>query len=147
MQRSGLSIFPGSLQEVYIFEAMNKVIGLGGVFFKSKDPEKLREWYKKHLGMPVETWGCMFMFDSPEMEKVSGYNIWSPFKEESTKFSPSSKPFMFNFIVADLDALLADLKKEGVYVFEESESGEYGKFGWIMDPEDNKIELWQPPAK
>jgi predicted enzyme related to lactoylglutathione lyase len=126
---------------------MKKVIGFGGIFFKSSDPVKLREWYKNHLGLPVETWGCMMDLNNPELSKVEGYTVWSPFKEDTKYFEPSDKPFMLNFMVEDLHALLAELKKDGVHVLDKTEESEFGKFGWIMDPEGNKIELWQPPLK
>ena len=128
------------------FCLMKRVIGLGGVFFKSKDPKKLREWYARHLGLPVEDWGCKFDLATPELNKVEGYTVWSPFKEDTKYIDPSPKPFMLNFMVEDLHALLDALRSEGVQVIGDSEESEFGKFGWILDPEENKVELWEPPV-
>ena len=125
---------------------MKRAIGLGGVFFKSKDPAALRAWYKTHLGLPVEDWGAMFTWDTLQEQAPKGYNIWSPFKADSNYFAPSDTPLMFNFMVHDLHALLAELKKEGVQVMDKTEESEFGKFGWILDLEGNKVELWEPPA-
>jgi predicted enzyme related to lactoylglutathione lyase len=126
---------------------MKRVIGLGGIFFKSKDPQALNEWYKKHLGIPAEQWGTQFFFDKVSAEAPNGYNLWSPFKADTKYFEPSTQPFMINFIVDDLVALYEALKSEGVEVIGETQDGEYGKFGWCMDPDGNKIELWEPPKK
>jgi len=126
---------------------MKRVIGLGGIFFKSKDPKALNEWYKKHLGVPAEAWGAMFAFDKVTADAPGGYNLWTPFKEDTKYFEPSTKPFMINFIVDDVMALLDALKAEGVEVMDKTDDGEYGKFGWCVDPEGNKIELWEPPKK
>ncbi len=126
---------------------MKRVIGLGGIFFKAVDPEKLGAWYKKHLGLNVDEWGATFR-DSEEAgqePKREAYIIWSPFSADTKYFEPSSKPFMINFRVEELAALLATLKSEGVEVDEKVEDSELGKFGWIMDPEGNRVELWEPP--
>ena len=120
----------------------NRVTGLGGFFFKSKDPKAIREWYKKHLGLPTDDYGCTFWWKDQEGKDCS--TQWSPFKEDTTYFSPSKKQFMMNFRVEDLEALLNELRAEGVTVVGEIEEYEYGKFGWILDPEGNKLELWQP---
>ncbi len=131
---------------------MKRVTGIGGVFFKSKNPEKLKEWYVKHLGVPVvveeskESY-IIFNWEEQANNKKKGYTLWGPFKEDSGYFKPSEKNYMFNFTVENLDELLQTLKEEGVYVFEEREEHQEGKFGWIMDPEGNKIELWEPPEK
>lgn len=125
---------------------MKKVIGIGGIFFKSKDPKALSEWYEKHLGIKNEGWGAQFYFEQLNHEVKNGYQLWSPFKSDTNYFSPSEQPFMLNFIVADLKALLHQLRLDGVTVMEKQEDGEFGSFGWCMDPEGNKIELWQPPA-
>lgn len=124
---------------------MKRVVGLGGIFFKSKDPKALREWYKTHLGIAAEEWGTQFFWKAVEDEGLQGYNVWSPFKEDTTYIAPSEKPYMINLIVADLYALLAALRTEGVHVFDETDDSEFGKFGWILDPEGTKIELWEPP--
>jgi predicted enzyme related to lactoylglutathione lyase len=125
---------------------MDKVIGLGGVFFKSKDPKALNAWYKKHLGVPAEDWGAMFDIQKVKEKAPGAYNVWSPFKDTTEYIRPSTKDFMFNFIVADLHKLLEELKAEGIEQAGEPQESEYGKFGWILDPEGNKIELWEPPV-
>jgi len=122
---------------------MAKVIGLGGIFFKSRDAKALNEWYAKHLGLPVEKWGgARFNEDSAR----PGYTLWSPFAADTTHFAPSTLPYMINFRVDDLDGLLAQLRADGVTVEDKVEESEFGRFGWIMDPEGTRIELWQPPA-
>lgn len=126
---------------------MKRVIGLGGIFFKSDDPSSLRNWYKKHLGLNVEDWGCKFEWRNPNLETGEAYSVWSPLKHDTNYFAPSAKPFMINFVVQNLTELLNVLRTEGVHVFEETDESEFGKFGWILDPENNKIELWEPPAK
>jgi predicted enzyme related to lactoylglutathione lyase len=119
-----------------------RVTGLGGFFFKTKDPNSLKEWYKNHLGLPVDTYGCTFWWKDAEGNDCS--TQWSPFKEDTTYFQPSEKPFMMNFRVENLVTLLEVLKQEGVTVMDKIEEYEYGKFGWILDLEGNKIELWEP---
>jgi predicted enzyme related to lactoylglutathione lyase len=125
---------------------MKRVTGLGGVFFKTTDPKKMKEWYGKHLGLPVDEYGASFRWiDINHKEaKVPALTAWSPFKDDTTYFAPSEKPFMFNYRVENLVELLKVLKKEGVQIVGEMEEYPYGKFGWIMDPEGNKIELWEP---
>jgi len=125
---------------------MKRVTGLGGVFFKTTDPKKMKEWYGKHLGLPVDEYGASFRwFDVNDKEaKVPALTAWSPFKDDTTYFAPSEKPFMFNYRVENLVELLKVLKEEGVQVVGEVEEFSYGKFAWIMDPEGNKIELWEP---
>ncbi len=120
----------------------NRVTGIGGLFFKSEDPEKLKKWYKKHLGFAVDDWGCTFWWNDKNHKKAS--TQWSPFKNNSTYFAPSEKDFMFNYRVENLEQLMLLLKKEGVTVIGDIETYDYGKFGWILDPEGNKIELWEP---
>ena len=122
---------------------MKKVTGIGGIFFKSTDPDKLREWYRQHLGIEAEKWGCVFNWqDDPR--GASGMTTWAPFAADTKYFEPSEKPFMINFRVDDLNALVAELRAEGVEVLKVEES-EFGKFSWVMDPEGNRIELWEPP--
>jgi predicted enzyme related to lactoylglutathione lyase len=123
---------------------MKKVIGIGGIFFKSKDPKALGEWYQKYLGIVNEGWGAQFFVKDLAGVKEA-YQLFSPFKSDTTYFEPSKQSFMINFIVDDLTALLAQLKTEGVEVMESKEESEFGKFGWCMDPEGNKVELWEPP--
>jgi catechol 2,3-dioxygenase-like lactoylglutathione lyase family enzyme len=120
---------------------MAKVIGFGGIFFKARDPQALRAWYAEHLGMPVGDFGAMFEEDASR----PGCTLWSPFGAETDYFAPSTKDFMLNFRVDDLDALLAALRAAGVEVDQKVQADENGRFGWIMDPEGNRIELWQPP--
>lgn len=125
---------------------MKRVTGIGGVFFKSEEPKKLREWYGKHLGFEITDWGSMFLWIDPNNPKAkeSGRTIWSPFEKDTTYFQPSTKPYMFNYRVENLVELLKVLREEGVTVIDKIEELPYGKFGWIMDPEGNKIELWEP---
>ena len=126
---------------------MKHVLGLGGIFFKANDPEKLGAWYKKHLGLEVEEYGGVTFREGETSAgpKRQAYTVWSPFAADTDYFAPSQKPFMINFRVSDLDALLAQLRREGVTVDERTEKSEFGYFGWAMDPEGNRIELWEPP--
>jgi|SRR5690606_24362681 len=125
---------------------MKRVIGIGGIFFKSKDPAALRAWYQKHLGIDSETWGAVFKWNSGEVKEQNKefYTAWSPFSEDTNYYAPSQKPFMVNYIVADLVELVKVLKTEGIELTGEMQEEEFGKFAWIMDPEGNKIELWEP---
>lgn len=123
---------------------MKRVTGLGGVFFKSRDPEKIKEWYQKHLGIESDQYGAMFEWRSVENPDKKCCTVWSPFSDKTEYFAPSEKPYMFNYRVENLEKLLEVLRDEGVTVVGEIEEYEYGKFGWIMDPEGNKIELWEP---
>ncbi|MBP1840421.1 VOC family protein [Formosa algae] len=119
-----------------------RVTGLGGIFFKSENPEATKQWYGKHLGLPVDDYGCSFWWKDKTGADCS--TQWSPFKEDTAYFKPSDKPFMMNFRVENLVELLETLKAEGVTVVGEIEEYDYGKFGWILDPEGLKIELWEP---
>ncbi len=126
---------------------MKRVTGIGGIFFKSKDPKALGAWYKAHLGIDVGDWGGFaFQWKGPDNPDGVGSTIWSPFKAETQYFAPSTASFMINYRVDDLHALLAVLREEGVKVEEKVEESDYGKFGWVIDPDGNKLELWQPPA-
>ena len=122
---------------------MKRVTGLGGIFFKCKDAEKMKEWYGKHLGLPVTDYGVNFEWRDAEDPTKKGTTVWSPFKESTKYFEPSPKPFMINYRVENLEALVQELKKEGVTILDEIASFDYGKFVHILDPEDNKIELWE----
>lgn len=125
---------------------MKRVTGLGGVFFKTTDPKKMKEWYGKHLGLPIDEYGCSFRWidiNNPQA-KEPALTAWSPFDANTKYFNPSEKPFMFNYRVENLVELLKVLKEEGVETVGEVEEYPYGKFGWIMDPDGNKIELWEP---
>ena len=119
-----------------------RVTGLGGFFFKTKDPDKTKAWYAKHLGLPVDDYGCSFKWKDEQNKDCSTH--WSPFKEDTSYFKPSEKPFMMNFRVENLVDLLKNLKEEGVTIVGEMEEYDYGKFGWILDHEGNKVELWEP---
>ncbi len=119
-----------------------RVTGLGGLFFKTKNPDKIKTWYGKHLGLPVDDYGCTFWWKDKQENNCS--TQWSPFKEDTNYFKPSKKQFMINFRVENLVELLKTLKEEGVTIVGEIEEYDYGKFGWILDPEGNKIELWEP---
>jgi predicted enzyme related to lactoylglutathione lyase len=118
------------------------VTGIGGLFFKTKDPKASKEWYRKHLGFNTDDYGCTFWWKDSQGKDCS--TQWSPFKEDTNYFRPSSKDFMFNYRVADLERLLEQLQKEGVTIVGQMETYEYGKFAWVLDNENNKIELWEP---
>nr|WP_264559776.1 D-2-hydroxyacid dehydrogenase family protein [Flavobacterium sp. N2270] len=119
-----------------------RVTGLGGFFFKTENPTELRNWYKKHLGLNTDDYGCTFWWKNENGDDCS--TQWSPFKEDTNYFEPSKKEFMQNFRVADLEGLLKKLSEENVTIIGEMETYDYGKFGWILDVEGNKIELWEP---
>ncbi|TVZ25990.1 putative enzyme related to lactoylglutathione lyase [Gillisia sp. Hel_I_86] len=122
-----------------------RVTGIGGIFFKTKDPKAVKDWYRDHLGFNTDQWGSTFWWQNKEGEDCS--TQWSPFKEDTDYFKPSKKEFMMNFRVENLDELLETLKAEGVQVIDKTVSIEEGKFGWIVDLEGNKIELWEPNDK
>ncbi len=123
---------------------MAKVVGLGGVFFKANDPVKLGKWYQDCLDLPVEhPYGASLKH---EHLAKGGYSVWSPFKQDTTYFAPSDQDFMINLIVDDLDGCLARVREGGAEVMPDVEDSEFGRFGWFLDPEGNKVELWQPPA-
>jgi predicted enzyme related to lactoylglutathione lyase len=128
---------------------MKHVLGIGGIFFKADDPEKLAAWYREHLGLDVEEYGGVTFREGTSaggsIPQRQAYTVWSPFAADTDYFAPSTKPFMINFRVADLDALVAKLRVEGVAVDERTEKSEFGYFGWALDPEGNRIELWEPP--
>lgn len=125
---------------------MKRVTGLGGVFFKVEDPKKTKSWYERHLGMKMDEYGHTFQWFEVEDKdaKNPAVTAWSPFANDSKYFAPSEKPFMFNYRVENLVELIRTLKEEGVEVVGEIQVYPYGKFGWIMDPDGNKIELWEP---
>ncbi len=126
---------------------MKRVIGLGGIFFKCEDHEIVKDWYTRHLGIPVESWGAVFPWRRHDKPEEETYSAWSPFKKDTQYFQPSQHDYMINYQVEDLFALLDVLRAEGVTVMEATEVSEFGKFGWIIDPEGRKIELWEPPGK
>ncbi len=127
---------------------MKRVTGIGGIFFKARDAHALRAWYKAHLGIDVQDWGgASFSWMAPDGKPDDcGATIWSIAPMDGDDFAPSTAPFMINYRVADLDALLAVLRAEGCNVLD-SQTSEYGKFGWVLDPEGNKVELWEPPPE
>jgi len=124
---------------------MKRVTGIGGVFFKAKDPAALGAWYKTHLGIDVQDWGgAAFTWADSDGKPVGGMTAWSV--GDGANFAPSKASFMVNYRVEDLAALLEALRAEGCDILETTDDPEYGQFAWIMDPEGNKVELWQPPA-
>jgi catechol 2,3-dioxygenase-like lactoylglutathione lyase family enzyme len=121
---------------------MAKVIGLGGIFFKTRDSAALAAWYARHLGLDVDKWNNVkFQEDASR----PGCTLWTPFAADTTYFGPGAQTFMVNFRVDDLDALLDQLRADGITV-ERAEDSEFGRFGWVTDPEGTRVELWQPPA-
>lgn len=127
---------------------MKRVIGIGGIFFKVQDFQQMRSWYSKHLGIPTEEGGYgLFWSRDDEHPEERKSTTWSLFKADSDYFQPSTAPFMINYRVENLVALLEALRSEGVRVEDKIEEYEFGKFGWIYDPEGNKIELWEPIDK
>lgn len=125
---------------------MSKVTGFGGVFFKSKSPKDLMAWYQKHLGLEPDNWGGKaFEWREKENAEQVGQTVFNPFKPDTKKFEPSTEPYMFNFRVDDLDGMIAQLRKDGVTIVDDVQDTPYGKFGWCLDPDGRKIELWQPP--
>ncbi|MEX0607793.1 MAG: VOC family protein [Balneolaceae bacterium] len=121
-----------------------RVTGIGGIFFKSDDPEVSKNWYRKHLGIESGKWGGTFEWRHAEHPNKKGFTAWSFFDMETKYTDPSTKDFMVNYRVENLEELLKTLKDEGVEIIGEMEVHEYGKFGWIMDPNGIKIELWEP---
>ncbi|MFT5675876.1 MAG: putative enzyme related to lactoylglutathione lyase [Paraglaciecola sp.] len=141
-----ITIKSNNLQYISTKEnTMSRVTGIGGIFIKAKDPAKLQNWYKQHLGIDVQAWGgTSFRWVDSSGNPTPGTTAWMI--GDGNNFTPSNAPFMVNYRVSDLTALLTALRAEGCDVLEKTEESEYGKFGWVMDPEGNKIELWEPPA-
>ncbi|KQQ33377.1 glyoxalase [Duganella sp. Leaf126] len=126
---------------------MQRVTGIGGIFFHARDPAALRAWYQRHLGIDVQAWGgTAFAWTDAAGQPSGGSTIWSIGAADASPFAPGQASFMVNYRVADLDALLAALRDEGCQVLDKTDDSSYGKFGWVIDPEGNKVELWQPPA-
>lgn len=123
---------------------LNRVTGIGGVFFKSKDPKKLSQWYSTHLGLKINPYGSVFEWYQGADSTKKGFTQWSPFAEKTTYFEPSTKDFMINYRVQQIELLVAELKQNGVTVLDSIETFEYGKFVHLLDIEGNKIELWEP---
>jgi predicted enzyme related to lactoylglutathione lyase len=120
---------------------MAKVRGIGGIFIKAKDPKGLQAWYREHLGLDLQAWGGL-TFEARQGDPT----VWSVFPAESDYFAPSAAPFMVNYRVDDLPAFLEGLRAQGCAVVGDMHDSEYGRFGWVLDPEGNKVELWEPPA-
>ncbi len=126
---------------------MKRVTGIGGIFFNAKDPAALRAWYKAHLGIDIQEWGgAAFTWADADGNPMKGTTIWSIGLAEGDSFAPGKASFMINYRVDNLAALLQALRDEGCNVLDRSDDSEYGKFGWVIDPEGNKVELWEPPA-
>lgn len=122
---------------------MKKVTGIGGIFFKCKDPKKMKEWYQTHLGLNTNAYGATFEWREEADSTKKGSTQWAPFAENTKYFEPSTKDFMINYRVENLAALIEELKKEGVTIVDQMETYDYGKFVHILDAEGNKIELWE----
>jgi len=136
-------------EKSYVFKftrhmKQKKVTGIGGIFFKSEDPERMRDWYSKNLGLVTNEYGSLFEFRESDHPERKAYLQWSPFDENTEYFEPSQKEFMINYRVENIEALVEELKNSGVTVLDSIETYEYGKFVHILDPENNKIELWEP---
>ncbi|MDR3610879.1 MAG: hypothetical protein P4L27_09975 [Ignavibacteriaceae bacterium] len=123
---------------------MKKVTGIGGIFFKCKDPNKMKEWYKRNLGFNTDQYGTVFEWRQGADSTQKGFTLWTPFTEKTKYFEPSTKDFMINYRVENLEALVEELKKNGVTVVDTIETVEYGKFVHILDVEETKVELWEP---
>ncbi len=121
-----------------------RVTGIGGIFFKVKDPNATKTWYQKHLGLNTDKYGTAFEWRSSENPESKGFTQWSPMQDSTDYFLPSQKEFMINYRVEDLEGLVAELKAEGVQVLDEIQTFEYGKFVHILDPDGHSIELWEP---
>ena len=127
-------------------EGASRVTGIGGIFFKARDPKALGEWYRDHLALPIQESVALFTWRGGKDGKVRGHTVWSIFPAETKYFGQDGASFMINYRVKDLDSVMAALRKEGVEIAGKIEESEYGRFGWITDPEGNRIELWEPPA-
>jgi predicted enzyme related to lactoylglutathione lyase len=126
---------------------MKRVTGIGGIFFKARDAAALQAWYKRHLGIDVQAWGgAAFSWTGDDGKPVAGTTAWCINAANSDAFAPSTAPFMINYRVPDLHALVRALREEGCKVLDRIDESEYGKFAWVIDPEGNKVELWEPPA-
>jgi predicted enzyme related to lactoylglutathione lyase len=122
-----------------------RVTGIGGIFFKAEDPKALARWYRRHLGIRIEGSVGLFAWRSARDARRKGHTVWALFPRGTDYFGASRNAFMINYRVKDLDAILASLRRSGVDVDPKIEHSEYGRFGWVTDPEGNRIELWEPP--
>jgi predicted enzyme related to lactoylglutathione lyase len=125
-------------------EPSKKVTGIGGIFFKCKDPKQVKEWYKVHLGLNTSPYGAKFEWRQAEDSTKKGLTLWTPFSEKTKYFDPSAKDFMINYRVENMDALVQQLKAEGVTLLDTPEASDFGKFVHVLDIEGNKVELWEP---
>jgi predicted enzyme related to lactoylglutathione lyase len=131
-------------KEDAINDTTPRVTGIGGIFFLSENPQETREWYGENLGLAIDEYGSPFEFRNANRPEEINYLRWSPFDKETDYFSPSEKEFMINFRVQNIEGLVKNLRGNGVRILDDVEEFEYGKFIHIMDPEGNKIELWEP---
>jgi len=125
-------------------QSLKKVTGIGGIFFKCKDPKKMKEWYQTNLGLITNKYGTVFEWRQGEDTTKKGFTQWSPFNEKTKYFEPSTRDFMINYRVENMEALVTELKKNGVTIVDTMQTVEYGKFLHILDVEGNKVELWEP---
>jgi predicted enzyme related to lactoylglutathione lyase len=123
---------------------LKRVTGIGGIFFKCKNPKAVRQWYQEHLGLNANQYGSVFEWHQGADSTKKGFTQWSPFSETTKYFAPSTRDFMINYRVANMDALVAQLRKEGITITDTVQTAEYGKFVHILDVEGNKVELWEP---
>jgi len=140
---SNSTIQPGQ-REVLVNDTTPRVTGIGGIFFKSKNPEETKDWYGSNLGLAIDEYGSPFEFRNTNKPDEINYLQWAPFNENTDYFAPSEKEFMINYRVNDIEGLVKNLRKNGVIIVDSVEIFEYGKFIHIMDPDGNKIELWEP---
>ena len=125
---------------------MKRVTGIGGIFFQAQDPAALRAWYRRHLGIDVQDWGgAAFTWSDDDGRPTGGTTVWSVSGASADTFAPGRAPFVINYRVADLHGLLRALRDEGCEVLDRVEESEFGRFGWVIDPEGHKVELWEPP--
>lgn len=128
-------------------DPMRRVTGIGGIFFKAKNPAALHEWYKRHLGIDVQDWGgAIFPWADEQGQPVGGTTVWSIGSEDDASYAPSAARFRINYRVDDVRGLVKVLRDEGCEVLDDIEESGFGIFAWVMDPEGNKVELWQPPS-
>ncbi len=125
---------------------MQRVTGIGGIFFQAKDPKTMQAWYRQHLGIDVQDWGgAAFRWTGADGKPLAGTTAWCIMPAAGDAFAPSAAPFMVNYRVADVRGLLDALRKEGCRVLDKIDESEFGRFGWVIDPEGNTVELWEPP--
>ena len=137
----GVLMVTGSAESAPV-EAAGHITGIGGIFFKAKDPKALAAWYRDVLGLPLEAWGgAMLRYDAPKHPPLL---VWNAFPASTSYFAPSTSEFMINYAVDDMDAFLARLREKGVTILKLGDDDSNGRFAWLLDPEGNKIELWEP---